>query len=173
MMNDELKQSKSRWRVFVWYFIALAALSAAAVIIPIVVNLNQQLTPEQLAEARANWTRNGPASYDLHYEERIDSEEIPNEYIVKVREGEVVSLRINGQLKALEAMTPQQRHKYTVPGLFEQIDEYLQEMKDGRRRNFAVAHFAPELGYPMHYIRRVRGSRSRLEWTIAVSPVKE
>ena len=86
-MNDELKSPKGRWRTYVWYFLALAVLSAAAVIIPIIANLQQQLTPEQLSEARGRWKDNGPRSYDLRYLERIDSEEAGDEYQVKVRDG--------------------------------------------------------------------------------------
>lgn len=172
-MTAEPKKPTAPWRSYVWYFLALAVLGAAAVIIPIIANIMQQLTPDKFAEARARWKQQGPASYDLRYIERIDSDEAGDEYQVKVRDGEVVSLRVNGHLKALEAMTAQQRQKYTVPRMFDQIEEHLVEEKDGQQRNFATAHFDSELGYPMHYIRRVRGSRSRLEWMIKVTPVRE
>jgi hypothetical protein len=162
-----------RLKTYVWYFLALAVLSAAAIIIPIIANLKQQLTPEQLADARARWQQHGPASYDLRYVERIDSEEVGDEYMVKVRDREIVSLRVNGQLVALETMKPEQRRKYTVPGMFDQIEEHLTEEKDGHRRNFATADFDPATGYPRHYIRRVHGSRSRLEWMVKVTAVKE
>ena len=62
---------------------------------------------------------------------------------------------------------------YTVAGMFDQIEEHIVEEKDGQRRNFATAHFDAGLGCPTHYIRRVRGSRSRLEWMIKVVPVTE
>jgi hypothetical protein len=171
-MSAEPKRPKARWRTYVWYFLALAVLSAAAIIIPIIYNLNQQLTEEQVAEARTRWKQHGFASYDLDYGERNDSDDW-DRYVAKVRGGEVVSLRVNDRLVALEGMTPQERRKYSVPGMFEQIEEQLNEEKDGGRRNFATADFDPAAGYPRHYIRRVRGSRSRLEWMIRLTPVKE
>ncbi len=162
-----------RPRTFVWYFLALLLLGVLAVVAPIIVNLRQQLTPEQAGEARARWNQQGPASYDLRYLERMDEDEIGDVYEVKVRGGEVVALRINKRLIALEALTAEQRQRYTVPGLFDQIEAHLGEQKEGKRLNFATAHFDAARGSPTHYVRRVRGSRSRLEWLINVTPVSE
>ena len=162
-----------RTRRFIWYFLALALLGAIAIALPIIANLRQQITLEQVAEARERWQKYGPASYDLHYLERIDNDEIGDVYEVKVRAGEVVSLRVNSHLKPVEEMKAEARGLFTVPGLFQQIEDHLSEEKDGKRRNFATAYFDPELGFPVHYIRRVRGSRSRLEWNVRLTPIKD
>jgi hypothetical protein len=162
-----------RIRTSVWFFLALLLLGAIAIITPIIANLRQQLTREQLAEARTLWEKNGPSSYDLRYLERTDGDEKGDTYEIKVRAGEPVSLTVNDKRYGIDKMSPKQRHNYTVPGLFDQIEAHLAEEQDGRRRNFATAHFSTETGFPTHYVRRVRGSRSRLEWLVKLVPVKD
>src|SRR5947199_201688 len=105
-----------RLRTSIWFFLILVLLAVAAVAIPIIANLSQQLTPEQIAEARARWEKTGLASYDLRYLERTDQDETGDIYQIKVRGGEPVSLRVNDRLIPLEAMPAAQRHMYTVPG---------------------------------------------------------
>ncbi len=162
-----------RPRAFLWYFLALLLLGMVAVVTPIIVNLRQLVTLEQVAEARARWIQKEPANYDLRYLERIDDDEEGDRYEVKVRAGEVVALWANKRLMPLEAMTVEQRQRYTVSGMFDQIESHLSEVKEGQRRNFATAHFDAERGFPTRYVQRVRGSRARLEWRITVTPVKE
>jgi hypothetical protein len=157
-------------RTFVWYFLVLALLGAAAVVIPIVYNLNQLLTPEKLAEAEALWERNGPASYDLRLIDRSGSDERGDVYEVRVRQGEVVGLSVNGQAQAVAKLSAEQRRGWTVPGLFDRMRAQLAEEEQGKRRNFATASFDKGLGYPNRYVRRVRGTRDRLEWLISLEP---
>jgi hypothetical protein len=157
-----------RIRTSVWFFLVLGLLGAGAVVIPIVYNLRQQLTLEQLAEARERWESRGPTSYDLTYMERIDGQEKGDIYKVKVRRGKVVELKINKEPQKL----PAERHlALTVPEMFEQIEKHLTEEEGGKRRNFVTATFDPKLGYPLRYVRRVHGSRSRLEWNVQLKPV--
>ncbi len=163
----------ARPRTYVWFFLALAVLSVIAIIVPIVVNLSQQLTPEQLAEAKARWEKNGPADYELTYFERIDSEDVPAYYEARVRKGELVRLSVKEPERGtreinLERLSPERRRSYTVAGLFEQMEEH----QESDRRNFATARFDPTLGYPLRYIRRIRGTKSRLEWVnVTVKPL--
>ena len=62
--------AETRDRSWVWFFAVLAALGIAAILIPLVYNVRQQLTPEQVAAARECWRADGPASYVLDYEQR-------------------------------------------------------------------------------------------------------
>src|SRR5262249_11523051 len=56
-----------RNRGWVWFFVALAGLTLLGITINWRFNLGQQLKREQLEEARADWKKNGAASYDLEY----------------------------------------------------------------------------------------------------------
>jgi hypothetical protein len=160
----------SRIRTSSWFFLALVLLGAGAIVIPIVYNLRQQLTPEQLEAAKARWEAHGPASYNLTYMERVDSEEIGDRYEVKVRKGQVVELKVNKEPQKL----PGARHlAMTIPQMFEQIQHHLSEEEGGKRRNFVTAHFDVQLGYPVRYVRRVHDSHSRLEWKVQLKTVDE
>jgi hypothetical protein len=163
----------ARSRRWVLYFLVLAALGAVAVTVPIVYNRSIQLTPEQVREAKARWEANGPADYDLHFQERVGGGPVDT-YRVEVRGGRVVEVRAvepGGQVVELEDLAPEEAQAYSVPGLFRQIERDLEEdLRDGERRNFATASFDKQTGHPTRYVRRVRGSKERLEWRVRLRP---
>lgn len=162
----------SRPKSYVWFFLVLACMGAAGVLAPIIYNLSQLLTPEKIAEARQRWEVKGITNYDLRYLDRTDKDEVGDVYEIKVRDGEVIELRVNDKMKAVAALTPEQRHALTVPGMFDQMLAYLKDEEGGKRRNFATAYFDPKLGFPARYVRRVRGTKIRLEWIVKLKPIE-
>jgi hypothetical protein len=173
-----------RW---VALFVVLAALGAAAILIPLVYNLRLQLTPGQLAEARARWEASGPRDYDLEYLVRTeDGRATENEeYVVRVRDGRVVLVGCNGELlrvspaagcvagpgvRAVPDVSPQD---FGVEALFRTMEENLSGDAGRGGRNYAVATFDPHDGHPVHYVHRVRGTRQRQEWTVRLRRVGE
>ena len=62
-------------RGWIWFFVALVLLSAAAITINWLYNARQRLTPEQLRAAQDRWDREGPRDYDLVIEKTIGSPE--------------------------------------------------------------------------------------------------
>src|SRR5438445_6353353 len=113
-----------RWA---WYFGVLLVMGVVAITVPLVYNLKAQLTPEQLEAARELWKENGPADYELLYQERIDTGPVET-FHVEVRGGKVsVWRREGGKETKLEELTPSQRQEYTVPGLFERMERFLKE----------------------------------------------
>ncbi|MBI1918403.1 MAG: hypothetical protein HYS12_27245 [Planctomycetes bacterium] len=152
-----------RWA---WYFGVLLVLGVIAVAVPLVYNLKAQLTPEQLEAARALWKENGPADYELLYQERIDAGPVET-FRVEVRRDKVsVWRREGGKEKNLEELTPSQRQAYTVPGLFERMERFLEEDRAASRRNYVTAAFDAKDGHPVRYVRRVSGTQERLEWVV-------
>jgi hypothetical protein len=141
-----------RSRRWVWYFAALAALAAAAVAIPLAYNLSRQLTPEQVAAARALWRAHGPRDFDLDYLEKRDSGGTTQEraYHVEVRAGRVASP--DGGLN--------------VEGMFDRMEAALREDAAAGRRPYATATFDKGDGHPLRYVRRDRAAGERLEWTV-------
>lgn len=144
---------------WIWVFTVLGILGAIVVVLPIVYNLSLQLTPEMLAEARAKWQQHGPDSYDLEYSIRVDDQQHPDVYKVKVRDRAITEAICNDK-----PLSPTDPAAQTVPDLFNIIESGLQQdQKPDQRRNYAIAYFEKRMGFPIRYIRRIRGSRSRLE----------
>jgi hypothetical protein len=160
-------------RRWAWYFGVLLVLGVVAITVPLIYNLKAQLTPEQLETARALWKENGPANYALLYQERIEAGPVET-YRVEVQGGIVsVSRREGSKETKLEELTPSQRQAYTVPGLFERMEHFLEEDRAASRRNYVTASFDARDGHPTHYVRRVSGTQERLEWVVKMLPVHE
>jgi hypothetical protein len=158
-----------RSRRWLWFFGVLLVLGAVAITVPLVYNLKAQLTPEQLEAARALWKENGPADYELLYQERIDTGPVET-FHVTVRGGKVSVLRGEGKEETrLEELTPAQRQEYTVPGLFERMERFCRDDREASRRNYVTAVFDAKDGHPVHYIRRIPGTQQRLEWVIKMT----
>jgi hypothetical protein len=166
-----------RWLVF---FGVLFALVLAAVTLPIVYNLGQQLRPDQLDAARQRWQANGPADYDLTFAITYDRERLAERHIVLVRGGKPVFASCEGEV---ELMAPAlaaavglpagglgQGRALDIPGIFDHIESLLASESTASRRNFQVAVFDPREGYPRRFIWRIRGTSTREEWDVRVWP---
>jgi hypothetical protein len=156
--------ARPRSRAWVWYFVALLAMGAAAVTLPIVYNLSIQLRPEQATAARERWKANGPRDYDLQYQEKITESGVQTEsnWFVEVRDGQVKAVTRDGQ-----PLPASDYPNLTVDGQLTVIEKGLQlDLAESQRRNYSTADFDPRDGHPTHYVRRVRGSGDRLEWNI-------
>jgi hypothetical protein len=152
---------RKRNNVWIWYFVVLVALSFLAAGALVVVNLRQQLRPEQLEAARERWREKGPASYQLIFTRKIQnqSEQIDEEFAVRVRDRTVESLTLNGR-----PLEERLRNYYSMPSLFDQIEEFLEkDSKPGAERTYARARFSEDDGHLLEYVRRVMGKRDRTE----------
>ena len=149
-----LKPSR-RW---IWFFAVVGLLAVAAVTINLVYNLRQQLTPEQLQQARALWEEKGPRSYNLRYQVRSSDGE-PEVFQSEVRDGRVVWARLNGRL-----LEPRLWHYHDMRGRFADIQRFLDEdARPGKPRVFAKAQFDAKTGQLIHYVRAVSATRERVQ----------
>ena len=158
------RPARARPRTWVWFFVFLAAMGAAAVTLPIVYNLSLQLRPQDLAAAQARWKAAGLRNYDLQYQEKItqNGEQTEAEWAVKVRDGQVTAVTCDGQ-----ALPAAEYPNLTVDGQFAEIEKGLElDLAAGARKNYATAAFDLGDGHPTHYVRRVRGTGDRLEWNV-------
>jgi hypothetical protein len=139
-----------RW---VWFFVVVIALGVAAMVTLIVYNLGQQLKPEQLAEAKRLWKEKGWRSYQLTYTITRGIEPSTDTYVVRVRDGKVVSSTVNGR--------PEERRLFGARGmeaLFDDIERFLElDAKPGKPRTFTRAVFDRNTGALRLYVRRVMG----------------
>jgi hypothetical protein len=153
-------------RGWIWYFVILAILAAAAVTVMIVYNLQQQLKPEQLGAARELWAREGPADYDLDFTE---SGNVANSYRVEVRGGKVLAATCDGR-----PLEPRLYRYNDVPGLFDQVEGFLERDRQPHQpRTFTKAVFDARDGHLVRYIRRVMGTTQRLEINVRFRAVEK
>ncbi len=153
-----------RSRTWIWYFVILTVLAIVAVAILIRYNQGQQLTRQQLDQARALWRQKGPGDYDLDYTKAAAATE---RYRVQVRHGKVVSALRDGQ-----PMEERLYVFYDMPGLFDALDGFLREdAHPGSPRTYMVATFDARDGHLIKLVRRVMGTDQRLEINVLLIPV--
>jgi hypothetical protein len=156
-------------RGWIWFFVILAVLAAAAVGIQIWYNAGQQLTSEKLEAAVAKWSEHGPRDYDIEY--TVKKPDITESYKVQVRANKVTSVTRNGE------EVEERLYRYSsMPALLGFIDDFLKkdlaDAKKGKKRPFAVATFDPQDGHLEHYIRSA-GPSDRVEITVEFQKVEK
>jgi hypothetical protein len=157
---------KQEPRGWVWFFVVLGTVTAAAVTAAVSYNLYQQLTLGRLAAARQLWREKGPTGYEVDYLlKREDGSE--QRFRTKVEDGQVVSVTRNGS-RRLEAG----RYPFaSMDELFNYIERKLQtDSEAGGSRVFATAVFDRNDGHVLRYVRSVRSPRERLEVIVNLHP---
>ncbi len=150
-----------RW---VWFFLVLGTLAVAGLSIEVWSNLEQQLTLEKLAAARALWTEKGPRDYFLDYEVKRDDEPDP-----APRTGEKYTIRVEDG----KAETPPRSGEFgSMDDLFDWIEDRLRaDRESDGPRPFVKGTFSPDDGRVLHYVRSVMRTRERIEITVTLRPV--
>lgn len=153
-------------RNWIWLFVVLFILSALAAGINLTYNMRQQLTPEQLANAKSMWERFGPESYDLIVRKDVavpgSDGGIKDVIKVQVRNRMVTDMQINGR--------PAERRlwsQYDMAGWFDWIQRNMDMDRQPKApRVFCIGQFDLDDGHPIKYIRSVSGSGDRQELTL-------
>ena len=158
MSAEPIAAPPRRNRGWLWFFVAVGALTVLAVVILLWygrIRMGQQLSRKQLDEARQLWEKNGPRDYRLRY--KVTSIRPPETYESEVRGGIVVSATRNG--------TPLPRDKYSyhdMPALFDNLEGFLKhDNEPNKPRTFAEALFDPNDGHLKQYERIVYGASER------------
>jgi hypothetical protein len=150
----------------VWFFVALAVLTVAAISVEIWYNPTMPLTGPLLAEAKAKWRQRGPRDYDMDY--TIKKLESTERFQVKVRNSEAVSVIMNGNLALESRLYPY----HTMSALFGFIEEFMQQDSEpGSPRTFTNVFFDRVDGRLIHYVRSVASKRERVEITVHLTPL--
>jgi hypothetical protein len=151
-------------RSWIWFFLVLGTLAATGLVIEVWSNLNQQLTPEKLASARALWTEKGLHDYFLDYE--VKREDVPDPSPLA---GEKFTVRV----KDGKAETPARAGEFgSMDDLFDWIEGRLRaDRESDGPRPFVKGTFAPNDGRVLHYVRSVMRTRERIEITVTLRPV--
>jgi hypothetical protein len=148
-----------RSRRWLWFFLTVLVLAVAATVTLITYNLKQQLKAEDLDAAWALWKTQRPAAYEMIYTVQRGEDQREDRIEVRVRGDRTESLKLNGQ-----EQEPRLRSYYGMDELFGQISELLRkDAEPGKPRVYCRAVFDPADGHLWWYVRRVMGSRERLE----------
>jgi PAS domain-containing protein len=163
-------------RAWLAFFAVLIVMGVAGVMLPLVYNLGQQLTGDQLEKAREQWRSDGPTDYDLTFSIRYDGDQIAERHIVLVRdgkasfaacEGEIVyAAPALGSLVGLSGFDAERQRPRDMPAIFQHIADLLKDQEESDGKNFLAVVFDPRNGYPRRVVRRVRRSSTREEWQI-------
>lgn len=154
-MANSGSSSKSRW---VLYFVALVMLSIGAVVAIWAFSRSRDLTLERLQEARARWEKTRPKSYKIKYAKIVRGLSRPEVISVHVKDGKVYAVeRDHDFIDAARA------HYYTVDGIFNDLEAFLEQKQRDWWRTFLQADFDPHYGYPKRYVRRVIWGGPRVE----------
>lgn len=162
-MTDGPKKKKNYG--WLYYFIFLFVASVGVMAFMIWFNLSIQMTPEQLDAAMKTWEEKGPKSYDMIYTKRLNEEERAVRFAVKVRDRKVIEVLMDGkplEKSADQAGDPRIYHSMTA--LYRDIETFQRhDAKPGAPKVYVTLKSREENGQLIEYIRRVMGSRQRVQ----------
>src|SRR6476660_6753191 len=148
-------------RKWIWYFAVLTVLTIIATATLAIYNIYQQLKPEKLDAAIALWKEKGPKDYVLIYTAKTKdhSADRDDHYVVKVKDGRAYEVLINGL-----AAEERQLAYYGMPRLLQYLERFMEiDAEPGRPKTFLRGDFNAKTGALVRYVRRVMGTRQRLE----------
>jgi hypothetical protein len=160
-----------RTRGWIWFFVILAVLAAAAVTINLLYSARQRLTMDQLRAAEDLWDRAGPKDYDLVIDKTIgsatpDAPKTRDRITMEVRGGKGRAGTINGQ-----PLDERLLSQYDMGGWLSFVEEFVrQSEKPGAPRTFLSADFDPQTGALRRFRRSVRTTREWVDVTFQLTP---
>jgi hypothetical protein len=174
-----------RWRNrnWLWIFLAFAILGILAIAINWAYNATQPLTEDELQHARHVWRKKRPTDYDLRVDILTESSgrKVRDRMDLQVRGGTVVGFLLNGRepeplldrdgRRNIEEER-RQRASYDIDGLFDAIEEFLNNDRRSGIRSFLRARFDKNDGHVMIFIRQVDRIRSPMI-RVELKPVRE
>jgi hypothetical protein len=158
---------------WLYFFIFVTVASVSVMIFMIWFNLRIQLKPEQLDEAHERWKANGPKNYDMVCKKRLNDNGKEDKFEVEVRGGLVKRVRMNGsELEKETGAETDPRIYHSMDQVYRDITRFMDlDTKPGATRVYVIANFDPDTGAVRHYVRRVMGTRQRIEMTITLKTV--
>ena len=157
-------------------FIGLLAAALAAVVLVAVVALlpggSEPLTAARLETARQRWRAAGIRNYEMELE---TSGAQTGRYVVRVKDGSVVSLARDGHVE-----NPSEKELWSVDGLFRTLERELGNAEHPEKI-YGVApgtqvllrmRSDPRLGYPLFFSRYVMGTNKSVTIrTVRLTPL--
>ncbi len=163
--------------LWVWFFVFVVVASVGVAGLMIWFNLRLQLKPEKLAEAMQRWQEHGPRDYRMTVTKRIGDSDHVDTFVATVRNQKVLDVQMNGEplrdQETDERFPPghERLQYFTMDRLLREIERFMElDAKEGRK-TYNVAIFDEQTGALRKYIRRVMGTRERVEEDVKVEPL--
>lgn len=153
-------------RAWVWFFVFVVTASVGVAGFMIWFNLRQQLKPEQLEAAWERWKQHAPRDYVLSYRKELNQAESVDHFVVTVRGGKVEAVLMNDAVR----LGPEQLAYHSMDRVFRDIERFLEMDAKAGRKTFTTAIFDAETGAVRRFIRRVPGTKERLQLDLKVEP---
>jgi hypothetical protein len=155
---------------WIFFFVFLVVASVGVTVLMIWFNLSIQLKREELDAARKLWEQKGPRNYEMVYTKQINNDDRKTLFAVKVRNGKVEDVLMNGkELEREKERDPRQYH--SMDAIFRDIERFMDiDQKKDAPKVYVIANFDPDTGAVLRYIRRVMGSTERVELNVKVEP---
>jgi hypothetical protein len=168
------RREKNYLWVCFFVFIILASVGVACFMIWF--NNRMQLKPEQLEAARQRWKQDGPGDYRLTISKRINEQDLVETFVVTVRDRKVIDVRLNGERLRDEDNQPfppghERLQYYSMEYLMRDIEVFLDQDAKAGVKNYNVAIFDEKTGGLRKYVRRVMGTRQRVEEDVKIEPL--
>jgi hypothetical protein len=159
--------------IYFFVFIIVSSIGVAGFMIWF--NLSIQLKPEQLEAARQLWKKNGPKSYNMVYTKRLNEEEKVDKFVVEVRDEKVTKVLLNGRALAKDAESDSDPRIYhSMDVLLRDVQRFMDiDQKPGAPKVYVTAIFEPDTGALRRYIRRVMGTRLRIEMHVTIEAIEK
>lgn len=149
------------------YFGIVFALAIVATGTLIAFNVKQQLTTEQFEAAHKKWQEKGPKNYVMVYRTLKNDEQNPDHFVVKVRNGKTYEVLANG------LPLPEDRFAYYgMNRLYDDIERFMEQDGEKDRPKVFTRGLFDQQGAIRWYVRRVMGSRERVEINVEPLDVK-
>ena len=158
-MDGAAPAPRKKSYAWAWFLLALAVASVALAAFMVWYNLRLQLKPEHLDAAMARWKAHGPRDYQLTYTVAVNEQSSTDQFVVKVRGGRVQEVLQNGR-----PLDPPQLPYHSMDRLFAYVEKFQDlDRKPGQPKTYTVAVFDDTTGALKYYVRRVMGTRQRVE----------
>jgi hypothetical protein len=156
---------------WVWVFLVLGLLGAAAISISWVYNVRQQLTLEELNHNRDLWQKEQPRDYVMEFTKVVGegNQRSEESFITTVRDGRVRSV-VRRQVTKTgpyeKALDPDQYGSYTMDALFDAIDRLMQVDSEKGHSRVHRAIFDAQNGRLVYYLHGGGAGEPRLEISV-------
>jgi hypothetical protein len=139
-------------------------------------NLSIQLKPEELTQAHQRWKEHGPRDYTLVYTQALDDDPTVTKFVVKVRAGEITEMFVNGKAKNIQSDLPMRYNDvllgHSMDDLFRAAEHFMEiDQRPDATKVYVTALFDPKTGGMLRYVRRVMGTKMRIERKIELQDV--
>jgi hypothetical protein len=175
-MRQLMTVPRRKNNAWLWFFAFVTIASVAVAEFMILFNLRLQLTPEKLEAAMERWRTHGPTDYLMTYTRKIGNSDEADRFVVRVRNKQVVEVRMNGELlrDGRGIVIVDERLQYhRMESLFRDIERFLEMDAREGKKNYNVAVFDDQTGALRMFRRSVKVPPQHVDEEVKIEPLAD